>query len=273
MPGSDSYIYQGVKVAEFSGRLTQAPLVYALCQVRFSPVLKMPAFVPDIQERLRTNYDEFAEEQATGIHFIGSGEPVTVKTEPRWRFDTADQRSGFVLQNSSLIYHTTAYTDFEDFVQRVVEGFLTVSQCANVTRLQRVGLRYVDLIEGQEGAPIEDLVHSRLQGFGHELANVTENASQYFFSGTTSSGQLVFRATLSHHQLPLPPDLLPVSLKLSRVANPQGRSMFLDTDHFTERSDPPMPPAGLEVIMRELKLPIAQAFKLAITDRAVALWR
>ena len=198
----------------------------------------MAGYVPDIQEQLRAAYEEFAEEQTTGIQFVGVGEPVTVRTEPRWRFERSDHGAGYVLQNSSLVYHTTAYTDFDDFIQQVIEGFLIVARCANISKLQRIGLRYVDLIEGQEGVPVEALLHPKLQGFGHELQGVSENISNYVFSGKTSVGQLVFRATGGRHEIPLPPDLLPLSLKLTRTANPQKSSFFLDTDHFMGKKRP-----------------------------------
>jgi uncharacterized protein (TIGR04255 family) len=265
--------YQGVSVAEFSGRLSDAPLVYALCQVRFAPVLKMASHVPDIQERLRGTYEGFAEEHVPSIQVMNPGEPATVRSEPRWRFERSDHSAGYVLHNASFVYHTTLYTDFEEFISQVVYGLQAIAMIANIPRLQRIGLRYVDLIEGRDDVPVEDFLNPRLRGIGTELHGVTENISQYTFGGETANGRLILRATHGRHPIPLPPDLLPVALNISRFPNPTRQSVFLDADHFMERADPPITIADLEESIRGLKAPIAQAFKAAITDLAVKVWK
>src|ERR1700752_2813523 len=61
-------------MADFSGGLSQAPVVYALCELRFSPILKMAEMVPDIQERLRASYEEFEEERVAGVKLDQSGQ-------------------------------------------------------------------------------------------------------------------------------------------------------------------------------------------------------
>jgi uncharacterized protein (TIGR04255 family) len=260
-------------VGEFSGRLTNAPLVYALCQIRFAPVLKMADHVPSIQEQLRTVYEEFAEEQIPSLQIAGLGETATLKTEARWRFETGDRRDGYILQNSAFVYHTTDYTDFEEFVQEILEGFTTVSSIAGIRRLHRIGLRYIDLIEAQNNEPVEELLNPKLAGFGSELPGVTENIAQYIFGGQTSTGQIVLRVTRGRHNLPLPPDLLPLALKISRIADSARPSVFLDTDHFLDTVDLPVAVEALEQTIRTLKAPIAQAFKLAISDKAAKAWK
>jgi uncharacterized protein (TIGR04255 family) len=259
-------------VAEFSGRLSRAPLVYALCQIRFSPILKMGDLVADIQERLRERYEGFDEENLTGIQISAKGPPV-VQAEVRWRFESTDRRSGYVLQNSSLVFHTTRYDDFDTFVPEVMRGFETVADIAKIQRIQRIGLRYVDLIEGDEKTPADKLVHKELCGFSTQLQDVTETISQYIFSGSTNIGQLVLRATRGRHDLALPPDLLPLALKVVRMPNSARTSVFLDTDHFVEKPDAPIPASDLQKVVRELKVPISGAFKKAITDEAVKAWK
>lgn len=258
-------------MAEFSGRLSKAPLVYALCQVRFSPILKMAEMVPDIQETLRDRYDEFDEERLAGIQVSAKAQAV-IQGETRWRFESAGRRSGYILQNSSFVFHTTAYVDFDEFVPEVVRGFKLVAGIAKIQRLHRVGLRYIDLIEGDEKNPAESYLHPQLRGFGAELKGVTENISQYVITGSTAIGQLVLRTTRGRHEVALPPDLLPLALKVARKPKIGQISFFLDTDHFVERSETPIASEELETVLRDLKAPISSAFKKAITDKAVAAW-
>ena len=48
-------------MADFQGRLANAPVVYVLCQIRFSPIEKMADYVPAIQEALRAEYPNLKE--------------------------------------------------------------------------------------------------------------------------------------------------------------------------------------------------------------------
>lgn len=254
-----------------SGRLSKAPLVYALCQIRFSSVLKMKELIPDIQEKLRERYEGFEEEQVAGIQVPAKGQPI-VQAETRWRFESADQRSGYILQNAALVFHTTNYSDFDDFVPEIVRGFDVVATIARIQHIQRVGLRYVDLIESDSNNPAESFLHEHLRGFGSELGEIAEMFSQYLYRGNTDIGQLILKVTRGRHEIPLPPDLLPMALKSARKPLKDGISIFLDTDHFAEKADSPIPVANLEKMIRDLKAPIRTTFKKAISELAVKSW-
>lgn len=258
-------------MVDFTGRLTRAPLVYALCQIRFAPVLKMAQYVPDIQERLRSQYEGFEEEQIADVAMQPRSKAIALRNETRWRFEREDARSGYILYNASLTYHTTAYTDFEEFIPEIVKGFSTVAEIAGISRMHRIGLRYVDLIADQGSAPLEDYIDAQLRGF--ELDGVTEKISQYVVSGATAMGQILFRATKGVLDAALPPDLLPLVLKPARMPDPNKRSLFLDTDHFIEGAELVPRIEQLEQSLRELKKPIASAFKRAISDKAVKEWK
>jgi uncharacterized protein (TIGR04255 family) len=260
-------------VGDFSGRLSKAPLVYALCQVRFSPILKMGEQIPDIQEKLRTQYEEFVEEQVSTLQLAAQGETPSLRAETRWRLETSDRRSGFLLQNASVVYHTTGYLDFGTFVDEMFGGFAVIAALAGIRRFHRVGLRYIDLIQPEGDTEVHELLHPLLEGFGRELPGVTQQFSQYVFGGRTAVGQLVFRATCGTHDFPVPPDLLPLTLKLDRAPTAARPSVFLDTDHFVDSTDTPMEWEKLQDTVVALKEPIAQAFKLAITKKAVDAWK
>src|SRR5712692_1802797 len=102
-------------MAHFEGRLENAPVVYVLCQIRFSPVEKMADYVPAIQEALRAHYPNFQREQIGGVSLAANAQPVFVQNETRWRFETRDSLTGFMLSTNHLIAHTTNYVDSDDF--------------------------------------------------------------------------------------------------------------------------------------------------------------
>jgi uncharacterized protein (TIGR04255 family) len=261
---------RGAFVADFSGRLKNAPVVYALCQVRFSPVLKIRDMVPDIQEGLRDIYEGFEEEQITGIQI---GPTASMLNETRWRFEKPDRRAGYVLTNSSLVYHTTAYSDFDEFVIEVMRGVETVSNVAKIQRFVRAGIRYVDLIEGDSNHRADSFLHERLRGFVSELPYVSDSICQYLSAGKTDIGNLVMRVTIGAHEVALPPDLLPIALTSVRIPNKNSVSVFLDTDHFVDAIDPPIPRSEVSDMIKRLKVAISTAFKQAITQDAVDTWK
>src|SRR5579862_9601985 len=102
-------------MARIDGRLDNAPVVYVLCQIRFSAVEKMADYVPAIQEALRSQYPAFEREQLGGVSLGPQGQPVFVQNETRWRFETRDRQTGFMLSTQQLITHTTSYLDSDDF--------------------------------------------------------------------------------------------------------------------------------------------------------------
>jgi uncharacterized protein (TIGR04255 family) len=259
-------------MVEFN-RLEQAPLVYALCEIRFPAVLKMAGFVPDIQERLRRQYENFDRETLRGFQFAPAGPPVALEEQMRWRFEARDHRSGYLLSINSLIFHATTYVDFDHFIPEVMRGFDAVVDIAQISRVQRVGLRYVDLITGSADAAVERFVEPQLLGFNAGLSDVQEEVAQQLLRVKTSIGRLVFKISRGPHSNPLPGDLLPLTLAAARTPDPTRVSIFFDTDHYAENLDLPAETKAVEAVIRQLKIPIARAFKNAVTPFAVSQWR
>lgn len=264
-------------MAQFEGRLDNAPVVYVLCQIRFSPVEKMADYVPAIQEVLRSKYPNFEREQIGGVSFAPNAQPVLVQNETRWRFETRDSQTGFVLSTNQLITHTTSYLDSDDFRERIVFGFRTIHEIAKLSFIQRIGLRYIDLITASADDSVEDYIDASLIGFRPTIRGLTPDVSQQFMRAKSNvrgaSGTLFVKASRARHASDLPADLLPISLQLKRKPSPEQESIFLDLDHYIEQTNLDPDPELLAVTLRELKAPIATTFKAAITEHAVKRWR
>lgn len=264
-------------MAHFEGRLDNAPVVYVLCQIRFSPVEKMADYVPAIQEALRSQYANFEREQIGGMSFAPNAQPVLVQNETRWRFETRDSQTGFILSTNQLITHTTRYVDSDDFRGRVVSGFRTVHELAKLSFIQRIGLRYIDLITPSTDDVVEDYIDPSLIGFRPNIRGLTSDVSQQFLRAKSNiggaPGTLLVKASRARHSSELPTDLLPISLQLKRKPSPEVESIFLDWDHYIEQTNLDPDPDLLASTLRELKAPIAAIFKAAITEHAVKRWR
>ena len=261
-------------MAQFEGRLANAPVVYVLCQIRFSSIEKMADYVPTIQEALRPQYPNFEREQIGGVSLASNAQPVFVQNETRWRFETRDNQTGFILSTNQLIAHTTNYVDSDDFRGRIVFGFKTIHEIAKLGFVQRIGLRYVDLITASDDDTIEDYVHPSLLGFRPRVPGLTpDDSQQYLRTHSAIGGTLLVKISRARHGGELPADLLPTTLALKRRPNPDQESIFLDWDHYIEQLNLDPDPKILATTLRDLKEPIATIFKEAITEHAVQVWR
>lgn len=274
LPHPDQRKKETGAMAQFKGRLDNAPVVYVLCQVRFSPVEKMVDYVPAIQEALRPQYPNFQREQIGGISLVPNSQPAFVQNETRWRFDTRENSTGFILSTNQLIVHTTSYVDSDDFRERIVNGFRTIHEIAKLGFIQRVGLRYIDLITAAADDTLEDYIHPSLIGFRPPVPGLTPDVSQQFLRNrSTMGGTLLVRVSRAHHQTELPADLMPMLLAAKRSPRPDQESIFLDWDHYVDQQNLDPDPQVLANTVRALKAPIATIFKEAITDHAVQRWR
>jgi uncharacterized protein (TIGR04255 family) len=186
-------------------------------------------------------------------------------------------QTGFVLSTNQLITHTTSYVDSDDFRERIVFGFRTLHEIAKLSFIQRIGLRYIDLITASADDAVEDYIDASLIGFRPSICGLTPDVSQQFLRAKSniggSPGTLLVKVSRARHASDLPTDLLPISLQLKRKPSPEQESIFLDWDHYIEQTNLDPDPELLAATLRELKAPIATIFKAAITEHAVKRWR
>lgn len=258
-------------MAEFTGRLSNAPVVYVLTQIRFSAVLRMEEYVAEIQEELRGEYPRYEQQRIDTIEIGSQGPSATPGTANRWLFKDKTDVSGFVLDQSSLVFHTSHYTDFPDFKARVMAGASVVQGIANIPIIERVGLRYVDLITTGEDETLDQYVTPGLLGFSLNALDLKTNINQQLVSARTKAGHLIIRFTRGRLSSPLPPDLSMLAPKIQRTPKSNRDSAILDTDHFSEKNVD-FTSDRLEKIVTDLQAPIGGIFKAAITDYAVRKW-
>lgn len=246
-------------------QLSKAPVVYVLCQVRFSPVLKMSDFIPDIQERHRKKYPVF-EEQTSQIFKIGPAGPQAT-TETRWYFANPNQDVGFVITPGFVAFMTLHYSSFDNFLEEFRTVLQSLKEVADVSLVNRIGLRYIDFIEAGHSLQLDDLV--RKEYFGFRMAGADRVTHQQDTSSITSAGKMRMRLIRGNHTSVLPDDLDPV-LRV-RAAPENVESIILDTDHFDETSSE----FDLEDICNvidSLHLETSNAFQAVVTEKALEAW-
>jgi uncharacterized protein (TIGR04255 family) len=237
-------------------KLSKQPLVLVLIQIRFSPVMNLESYIPQIQAALRmAGYPLVEENDNLSVTVTPDGvKPVHTK---QWRFKSGDEYSNVILDGGQLSFQTSEYVCFEQFyklfdsvcvcVFENIAGFIQ----ANV--IQRLGLRYVDRIIP---AVSDDTVDSYIaDGFKISQAPVfgsqpkictVSQAGEVQIDGN-KNGVLVVRITQGEKGLFLPPDLMAKPPKMKTVV-PEGRLIgIIDTDHSY------LPPLLLKYDTAELK--------------------
>jgi len=258
-------------------KLTHAPVFYTLAAVQFNPVAQMPSYVAPLQERLRrSGFPDFAKDNQVGVTVQRLKDlrlNIQKEEEMRWIFTNAEQMECYVLLSDTLVFQTTTYDNFKEFLQKVLFGLQLVHEIVELAYVERVGLRYLNAIAPMGNDTIEQYLNPSLQGF----LPLEDASLQHSLTETVSSvkqGTLLTRAITAENGLIIPPDLLPLRLKLQpRFEEICGRITSLDTDYSvtnTKRSS-----FDVETVERQLlvaKEVISNTFKASVTDHAIERW-
>jgi uncharacterized protein (TIGR04255 family) len=146
--------------------LTRAPLVNVIAQVRFPAVMKIEdnSFVANFQEEIRADYPILRPERQLGV-MIGPGGAQPQDAGTVWRFETKDPDAWQVtLAPTFVALSAKRYTRRSDFLARLtvvlhaLEGWLHPNVC------DRIGVRYVDRLTGDQLPQLARLVRSEVLG-------------------------------------------------------------------------------------------------------------
>lgn len=257
-------------------KLSLAPVFYTLAQVQFNPIAKMSNYVDSLQERLRRNgFPDFRAENQVGLIFrrLDESQPeVQSSQQMRWSFTNTQRTEGYQLSSDSLVFHTTAYETFANFLQKTIFGLDLVHEIVELAYIERIGLRYLDAIVPISDDTLEQYLNSSLLGLSQNL----EGFLRHSFTETVTTvedGNLIARAVITDGALALSPDLFPLQLELQpRFAAINGRNAVLDTDFSVVKRDG----FDREKIENQLLKShdiITDAFKISVTDYAIEKWR
>lgn len=229
----------------------------------------MEAFVPDIQEALRTQgFPKFRREETQDVVLV-SPEP-RVTTSHRWVFTQKDDRTAVALATDFVALETTDYQMFEDFSELFRSVLEIVQEATGVALSQRLGLRYINFIRHQSDGQV--FLRSHLLGLTAEELGTQELARRVEVRAVTTIGGLTVRVFDVGPGVFLPPDLSHDALKLSsELISGEGPASILDIDSFTEEQLD-FEPEKLILRAWELHEFIERAFRASVTEEALGRW-
>src|SRR5690242_9848831 len=112
--------------------------------------MSLERFVPDIQEQLRhKGFPRYLRGQMQEL-LVQPYTPPKFNVTDRFEFQDKDESIGIVLTPTSFAVQTNRYSRFEDFEEVIATALIVVNRVLSLTLVDRVGLRYVDLVRPGE---------------------------------------------------------------------------------------------------------------------------
>lgn len=212
-------------------KLSNQPLKLVLAEFRFSAVMEIEKYISELQEIFRPEYptsssgkDQVVEVQPTGIN---------LSNVDHWSFISMDKKSAINIDQHRLVYLTSDYPRFEGFSSKCEEALKTLQAVVKPGLIERIGLRYSDLILIDESEKIADFVDSSLVPSGklEAIGNLQQQRNEYYI--LAESGGLFIRTLYGKHNLSCLPDIHSLPIRIESEDKPSER-MVLDFDHFWE---------------------------------------
>ena len=226
-------------------RLARPPLVQALGQVRFPVRAKIPTLegVAPIQDRLNSIFPYMREQRSQQVSLlVGPTGSASAQSQPEqiWQFNDDHGWTLTLSANTATVGAGSNYGEFKEFSNRFREVVAALAEDAGVTRVDRIGLRYINVAD-----VLPENIRSWHEWFQHDLTgwvttevvngraklltSITQShfSSQEFSSGRRSEYPL--QGIVRHGFVPantMVPSVLPVQ--------PQGPAFLLDIDMFIE---------------------------------------
>ena len=235
-------VHQGSR--SVSERMSKAPVYYALAQAQFNPVAAMSKYIEQVQDSLRRDgFTLYEPQQITHLQLTpgpdqAQGEPV-VSQKTSWFISKSDRRSGFILNASSISFHTTHYETHRQFIPQLLYGLRSIHEIVSLEHVSRLGLRYLDAVLPEEGETVDQYLESGLHGIHFEAEprySLNESAFNTKLDAVVPNGTLVARIHRLNSALGYPPDMIPTSLvQMERFTLQDAQPhAIIDIDHFVE---------------------------------------
>jgi uncharacterized protein (TIGR04255 family) len=162
--------------------LKEAPLVRVIAQVRFPTILSIgeSSFVASFQEKIRLQYPTLHPEQMRSL-MVGSQGVEFAAPNMVWRFIDRSGNWRVSLASNFVVFETTDYTSRANFLERLKEILTAIDASIKPQFPERLGLRYIARLKGQDIDNITNLVRPEVSGIlAPGMATYTQQATSDF---------------------------------------------------------------------------------------------
>jgi len=210
--------------------LVRPPLLRVLTQIRFSPItsIESQGFIAPFQEVMRKDFPEVQVDQSPGLVVGPSG--LSLQPQAIWRFATFDKGAVVSLNASFVSLEVTTYMGKDNFLRLLAPVLTAVQDIFKPARVERVGLRYVNRMTGEDLAGLKDYVRPEVLGVLSTDGDVhiRHSVSETVLDVNGSGMNILARWGLLDAGLTYDPAAMPAISE---------KSWFLDIDAFSDRAE------------------------------------
>jgi uncharacterized protein (TIGR04255 family) len=254
--------------------LTNPPLLLAVAQIIVSPVLKIADYIPEIQEQLRKLGFPLVHMRTTRIEASSGGQVIGESFED-WEFVSSDGTYSLLVGKVGACLVSADYLGYEGFIEKLMLCLNTLHGTIRYSNIERVSLRYVDLLQLTEDKPLHHFVASGVAGLQSPgtSARRTATRSETVFQ-TQSHRHLVVGVMERASGIVLPADLLGLAVKLRWPIRSDRPFALLDNLHIEEcEAGSLFNSESVRARLNELHDALDHSFRAAITTQAIEEWR
>lgn len=264
------------------GKLTSAPVFYVIAQITHSPVLKLDALVPELQDRLRKEgfpgYRSLTQVQLQVEANFAPNETKLNQTQiTQHVFSTRDGSGSFIVGPGSVSYQTVEYETIEVFTDIFARGIRAVQQVLAPDSFTRIGMRFLDAVTPSRDAGPEHYIRQEFLGaqqtFSDDWTCHYTFAESLLVKGDQSTK---LRVLTRSSGLTWPPDLEPTAPTMpERFSGIAGVHTLIDTDASFTAAPDAAEGFDEQVILGRLRLlkdDIRDAFHAVVTEAALKDW-
>jgi len=263
-------------------KLKNAPIYFAIAQVRHNAILSVRDYLAAIQEGVRkAGYPDFAPTFTVAFNFpAGTSEeqvkPPTPQQVERFVFSNLRKTRGFILEPNALSFQATEYESYEDFSAEFFRGLGIIHKIVGINFSDRLGLRYLDAVSPMSNdEELWSYLVPGVLGLVRHLPKAIDNVAHSFSETliTTSVGNVTARVFIRNAALGFPMDLQPLGLQIAdRFTRVNGPHAILDTDAAWQTREE-FDIALLRRRLGELHEKSESVFDATVTEHAKAAWR
>lgn len=147
--------------------LANPPIYEVVCQVRFSPLLRIAREEPaDLQEAIRARFPglEILREVQIQAATHGLKPPTLQEGSLLYRFQSEDLRYELTLSPGFFALSTRAYSHWPEFLEHLIFVTRAVERIYQIAHVSRIGLRYINQIsQGNSGLPSREALWEMLR--------------------------------------------------------------------------------------------------------------
>lgn len=264
-----------------SGKLTRAPLFFALAMLRFEDQQIGSEQMSQIHNSLKADFPLFNKNIRKGAQaYLQDQVNLEVSDITEYHASNEDRTISFMLRNDGFFFQTIEYETYVHFRECLKNSIEKIHDVLGFDYYQAVGIRYVDYIKRSLMADIREYVQAGLMGFS--INNESINTIQTSTEMLAEHDDYFIRLRCSYlpgNQIPLPADLMDSSryLDLSKTLSPEPPTehiLMLDTDCFQKETKlRPFDLGATLNVFDAMHRITSQTFKAAITDEAWDEWK